>query len=306
MSDWKDLTILHGNVEGARAAFEQACESIIRAKFSTRPVRGVRAHGGDGGIDIYVGELGVAPVDVYQCKYFINGVDDSQKSQIRESFKTVENSTDFTINAWYLCLPVNLSVSEATWFDGWAGNQKTSVALIPAGDLLSWSEELGLADTIFQRRDSLKLDALLARLDRVNQDPWNALVDQTETDCYRILLGLLRAHLRCLQGEYPHLESLGNGAEAGDRLDTCQYFKSVFAGNLKRSEKIWVFNLLNDFTCEPMAYKFIRRYDELVKKSKELGRDRSLSTSEFYSTWSMFRSPVLKDLRDEAHWTVEF
>jgi hypothetical protein len=116
----------------------------------------------------------------------------------------------------------------------------------------------------------------------------------------------LRAHLRCLQGEYPHLESLGNGAEAGDRLDTCQYFKSVFAGNLKRSEKIWVFNLLNDFTCEPMAYKFIRRYDELVKKSKELGRDRSLSTSEFYSTWSMFRSPVLKDLRDEAHWTVEF
>ena len=58
----------------------------------------------------------MAPVDVYQCKYFINGVDDPQKAQIRESFKTASNSPDFTVNAWYLCLPVNLSVSEARWF----------------------------------------------------------------------------------------------------------------------------------------------------------------------------------------------
>lgn len=306
MSDWKDLVILHGNVEGARAAFEQACESIIRAKFPNKKVRGVRVHIGDGGIDIYVGELGVAPVDVYQCKYFIEGIDESQKSQIRESFRTAINSTEFKVNAWYLCLPVNLSVQEAIWFDGWAGKQAISAALIPPRDLILWSEQFGLANMIFQRDDSLKLNAILTRLRQINQDPWNALVFQTETDCYQILIKLLREHLSCLAGKYPHLEDFGRRAEAGDRIDACQYFKSALVGSLEESEKIWIFNILNDFTCEPVAYKFIRRYEELVKKSRELGHHDSLSTSELYSLWSMFRSPALKDLRDKAHWTVDF
>lgn len=306
MSDWQDLVILHGNIEGARAAFENACESIIRAKYPNKKVRGVRTHVGDSGIDIYVGDLGVAPVDVYQCKYFINGIGDSQKTQIRDSFRTATRSTDFTVNSWYLCIPVKLSVQEASWFDGWTEKQTASAKLIPPGDLLLWSEQLGLANTIFKRDDSLKLDAILADLRKINQDPWNALVDQTEKDCYKILLKLLREHLRCLAGKYPSLEALSRRAEAGDRIETCQYFKSVLVGNLDESEKTWIFTMLNDFTLEPIAYKFIRRYEELVKKAEELGRQDSLSTSEFYSLWGMFRSPIIKGLRDKAYWTVDF
>ena len=306
MSKWTDLVLIHGNEEGARAAFERACESIIRAKHPQKKVRAVRVASGDCGIDIYVGELGVTPIDVYQCKYFFNGVNESQKSQIRSSHDTACGNDKFTVGNWFLCIPVDFSVSESKWFDGWAAKKTVPTTLVPAAELLKWAEELGLASTIFHRTDSLKLDEILVRLKEEKRDPWNALVEQTETDCYRILLALLRAHLKCLDGKYPHLDALGIGANAGDRLDACQYFKSAIAGTLSLTEKIWIFNILSDFTCEPIAYRFIRRYDELVKKAKELDRLNELSSSEFYTTWNIFRSPTIKHMRDAAEWKVNF
>ncbi|WP_148279814.1 hypothetical protein [Pseudomonas syringae] len=81
MSNWTDLTILHGNEEGARAAFERACEMVIRAKYPHQTVRGIRVKQGDAGIDVYVGKLGVSPIEVYQCKYSTDGIGDSQKNK---------------------------------------------------------------------------------------------------------------------------------------------------------------------------------------------------------------------------------
>lgn len=306
MSNWTDLVLIHGNEEGARAAFEKACEIIIRYKHPTQNVNAIRVHGGDGGIDVYVGELGVSPILVYQCKYFIREIGESQKSQIRDSYKAACTNESFAVKAWYLCTPINFSVPEAQWFDGWSAKQAVSASRIPPADLLQWAEELGLASTIFNRHDSLKLDEILFRLTKESRDSWADLLEQAEADCYKILLTLLRAHLRCLDGKYAHLEDYGKQANAGDRLDTCQYFKSAIAGSLAENEKVWIFSLLSDFTLEPIAYRFIRRYDELVEKAKTLGRSSELSTSEFYSTWNMFRSPQIRHLRDQAGWTVAF
>lgn len=306
MSNWTDLVIIHGNIEGARAAFEHACEKIIQWKNPSKTVRGIRVHQGDGGIDVYVGDFGTAPIDVYQCKYFIDGIDDSQKQQIRNSYKTAVSSTDFKVNDWYLCLPINLSIQETQWFEGWAKSLTPSPILVPPSDLLVGAEMSGLASLIFKRNDSLKLDRIIEDLKISRQDPWFALVAQTEEDCFKILLKLIRMHNKCIAGQYPHLDTLYSRAEAGDRLDACEYIKSTLAGSAAMNHKVWLFNMLTDFTCEPIAYRFILRYDALIEKARELDHLRELSTSEFYSTWSLLRSPALEHIRDMAQWKVKF
>ena len=306
MSNWSDLILIHGNVEGARAAFERACEMIIRATNPLEKVRGIRPNQGDGGIDIYVGDLGRSPVDVYQCKYFVGGVGKPQKQQIRDSYKTAISSTSFQVRNWYLCLPVNLSVEETIWFESWAADCTTSVMTLPPAQLIFSAETSGLASLIFKRDDSLKLDWIMEDLKKQNRDPWIALVEQTESDCYKILLSLLRTHHGCIDGKYEHLDAYFLHAEAGDRLYACEYLKSVLVGELPDNQKIWILNMLTDTTMEPIAFRFIRRYDALVAKARELHRLDELSTSEFYSTWNFLRSPELKSLRERAHWRVTF
>ena len=306
MSNWTDLVLIHGNIEGARAAFERACEMIIGWKRRPETVRGIRVQQGDGGIDVYVGDFGEAPIDVYQCKYFIDGIDDSQKQQIRDSYKTAISSTDFQVSKWYLCLPVNLSVPETKWFAGWSQPLAPSVTLVSPAELMIDAESSGLATTLFKRYDSLKLDRIVEDLKKNNRDPWFALVAQTEDDCYQILLKLIREHHQCIGDQYPHLNALALRAETGDKLDACQYLKSVLVGFIETNHKVWLLNILSDFTWEPIAYRFIRRYDALVDKANELGHLHVLSTTEFYSTWNLLRSPAIAHLRDLADWTVKF
>lgn len=306
MSNWSDLTLIHGNVEGARAAFERACEMIIRAINQSEKVRAIRPNQGDGGIDVYVGDLGRSPIDVYQCKYFIDGIGKSQKQQIRDSYKTAITSASFQVKNWYLCLPINLSIEETKWFEEWAEGCPTPVATLPPAQLIVSAEKLGLASLIFKRDDSIKLDWIVEDLKKQNRDPWVALVEQTESDCYKILLSLLRKHHRCIDGEYTHLDEYFLRAESGDRLYACEYLKSVLVGELPENQKIWALNMLTDTTMEPIAFRFIRRYDALVTKARELCHLEELSTSEFYSTWNFLRSPELKSLRERAYWRVKF
>lgn len=54
-------------------------------------------------------------IDVYQCKYFIDALGDSQKEQIRHSFNRALSSTEYELKSWTLCLPKELDVKEFQW-----------------------------------------------------------------------------------------------------------------------------------------------------------------------------------------------
>lgn len=136
-----NLQLIYG-VAGAREKFEELCISLIKNINEGKiGVSGVRANPGDGGIDIFVGEWTDEKVDIYQCKYFINGIGDSQKENIRKSFKrvlgTVEDKTK--INKWYLCLPIELTNDEKKWFDNWKSEEEKSknlnIELMDAHDI---------------------------------------------------------------------------------------------------------------------------------------------------------------------------
>lgn len=118
------LQLIYG-VAGAREKFEELTAHLIR---SERPdAERIRIVRGDGGIDAHEGNLtDPAGVDVYQIKFFPNGIGDSQKAQSRDSFNRVRESNTFTTKSWTLCLPIDMSLDEKKWFDGWKENQSVT------------------------------------------------------------------------------------------------------------------------------------------------------------------------------------
>jgi len=98
------------------------------ASSTTAGVRSVQANPGDWGIDTFVGELdGSGRATVWQSKFFIDGVSESQKHQIREAFKAaVRASKDhgYQLDSWILCIPCSMDGSATAWWDGWVKRQK--------------------------------------------------------------------------------------------------------------------------------------------------------------------------------------
>lgn len=87
--DWRDYAALKGGEVGARATFEFDCKRLLKKMYPDRNVDTIRANPGDDGVDIYVGNMGQEPIKLYQCKFFLDSLEDSQKSQIRDSFSTL-------------------------------------------------------------------------------------------------------------------------------------------------------------------------------------------------------------------------
>ncbi|MGG4546407.1 hypothetical protein ABER02_01310 [Rossellomorea marisflavi] len=118
----RDFSWLWQNLkEGAREKFEEICYDIYSNEYLDADVHRVKITQGDGGIDIYIDE----PTGVYtivQCKFFLNQLNDGRKNQIRESFKTVIKKN--TMDNWVLCIPMDLSTEEHSWWKKWKEKQK--------------------------------------------------------------------------------------------------------------------------------------------------------------------------------------
>lgn len=114
-----DLRILRDRwtEDGAREIFAELVTHCVRSvapgAFAVRP------DPGDEGLDTFVGEFD-GDLHVYQAKYFCDGIGDSQKKQIRRSWKSCHGSPRFSrVVSWTLCVPIELSPEEHTWWQGW-------------------------------------------------------------------------------------------------------------------------------------------------------------------------------------------
>lgn len=109
-----------GSPDGARADFEQMNTQLVAHLYPG--VRSVDANPGDWGIDTFVGSLDSSSVMVWQSKYFIDGVGETQKDQIRESFKSAVAAAEthgHSLDAWILCIPQSMDGPTSKWWDGW-------------------------------------------------------------------------------------------------------------------------------------------------------------------------------------------
>lgn len=123
----RDFTYLIDKYDeaGARDIFEKICINLFQSMYGPK-VKSVKPSQGDGGLDVLVGDL-PSPYKVYQCKFFLKKIENSQKQQIRESFKTV--TTNYSISEWYLCLPKILTESELLWWSKWKNEKESETGI---------------------------------------------------------------------------------------------------------------------------------------------------------------------------------
>jgi len=111
-----------GSPDGARADFEQMVTQLVAE--TTSGVRSVKANPGDWGIDTFAGELDHSGrVTFWQSKFFIDGVGNTQKKQIREAFKSAVGAAKehgYELDSWILCIPCSMDGPATAWWDRWA------------------------------------------------------------------------------------------------------------------------------------------------------------------------------------------
>lgn len=107
-----------GSEEAARVDFHRMLSALIGVEHPT--ATDIRPDPGDWGIDVIAGSL-VESVLIWQSKYFINEFGDAQKRQVRESLKSAMDNAKregYRVDAWTLCVPIELSAPEKKWWDG--------------------------------------------------------------------------------------------------------------------------------------------------------------------------------------------
>ena len=169
--------------EGARSVFEDICTQLFQAKFKNAyPVRVTQ---GDGGIDIFVGDFN-GEIDVYQCKYFIDGINDSQKAQIRDSYTTAKESNKYKVKNWYLCVPCTLSIKEFTWWSGWKSRKQTSdgipIGLYDGSYLLGQLKKYDIYKSAFDDDIRNNLEEILSHLCSEKERIFNEIIVTLNAD----------------------------------------------------------------------------------------------------------------------------
>ena len=165
--DWNDFKSLHSNIAGAREAFENACETLFRKIYESQSVSQVAVKKGDGGIDIFIGELGIEPIIVIQCKFFLSSFSVSQQSQIRNSFASAIKSDSYELKQWILCLPRVIDIDEHSWWFKWKAKQlkhysksNEFICVKNGNELIDLLRQENLYNGIFKIEDSIKIDEI--------------------------------------------------------------------------------------------------------------------------------------------------
>lgn len=151
---------------GARDIFEKICSQLFATMYNGN-AHNIKASQGDGGIDIFVGDFS-APGDLFQCKYFIDGIEDSQKQQIRNSFNRAIESDVFEVKCWTLCLPCELTIKEFKWWSEWRNQQVKlhgiDIFLLEGSYLIAQLKKQSIYTTVFDDDIRIQLDEIQQHL----------------------------------------------------------------------------------------------------------------------------------------------
>jgi tetratricopeptide (TPR) repeat protein len=124
--DWYGFQFRNGGIGGARAKFEDICYEAISKANPNVTVTKIRPNPGDGGIDFYIVldsvDENLPTIRAYQCKFFLERIGDSQKSQIKESFRKATDERRFRITEYVFMIPLEFSNDEQSWWDKFAKN----------------------------------------------------------------------------------------------------------------------------------------------------------------------------------------
>jgi len=206
--DFRYLREQHGDA-GAREIFEKICNQLLCA-LNESNAHGIRSSQGDSGIDILVGDF-TSPIENYQCKYFIDGIGDSQKQQIRQSFDTAINADAYKMKKWILCVPCTMSVKEFSWWSEWKNNTQKlhssiEIDLWDGGFLITKLKKTNLYDSLFDNNVKAQLDEILAYLNAEKKHVEDEIIvlmkeiDSSQFDGMTFVKKLECANIGCIDG----------------------------------------------------------------------------------------------------------
>lgn len=118
-----------------RDTFEKLCFQLLKARFPGMNIRAVDGSGGDGGLDIFLGEASGIRY-VWQCKSFPNGIRSSQKKQVKESLDLA--ILNHSPRRWVLCLSIDPTPKAWEWIDSLKDDYmgKADIGVMPASDIV--------------------------------------------------------------------------------------------------------------------------------------------------------------------------
>ncbi|MEO3816555.1 serine/threonine protein kinase [Plantactinospora sp. B24E8] len=119
---------------GAPEDFEQMLALLVQATSGEANL--VFANPGDWGIDVLVGDLH-GQVSIWQAKYFIRGVGESQRRQIEHSLRSALNAASadgHRIARWVLCIPSSMDAPTTRWWHRWRTERQRDVPRIELWD----------------------------------------------------------------------------------------------------------------------------------------------------------------------------
>jgi hypothetical protein len=104
---------------------------------------------------------------VWQAKFFLDGLDDAQKDQIRRSYASARGAASehgYELVAWTLCVPCELNGHEQQWWDRWsAEREREDGVTMGLWDLAEFRQLLAKPDAADVRREYFPhLDAVHA------------------------------------------------------------------------------------------------------------------------------------------------
>jgi hypothetical protein len=211
--DFKYLFLKHN--DGARYIFEKACEKALKKEFEDS--FSVECNPGDEGIDVFVGDF-TEPIDVYQCKFFIDSIGESQRNQIRDSFKKSIESQEYKLKEWYLCVPKALDIDEHKWWAAWkkknAKKHKIKIGLKDSTELLSLLRKHKIDEEVFDLEDRKKINEIYSYLLERDKSIKEVLskppeIDYTDsTFISKLLSANINEHIKSYESQFFNAEIL--------------------------------------------------------------------------------------------------
>ncbi|WP_235461913.1 hypothetical protein, partial [Aeromonas australiensis] len=137
---------------------------------------------------------------------------------------------------------------------------------------------IGIGLTIWERKNILAIELEKIDSNRIDdklredlkENQFIAFKNATEATCFATIRRLIEKH-HDIDYNPEDVKELGKRALYGSNEATVQYIDSVLVGNSNERVKLDFFLLLGDATGQPIIYKFLKQYQELIIRAKSEG-----------------------------------
>ncbi|QWZ65948.1 hypothetical protein [Aeromonas sp. FDAARGOS 1417] len=183
---------------------------------------------------------------------------------------------------------------------------KISVPSIPIGIVLL---VLAVALTLLEMFRLYRLESLKVQSDSISKemqaiqsdDAFFRLRSESEKSALSILRRLIDMHID-IHGSDPVLTPIGKQVRYGDEEAVYRYIDAIIVGQTSQQTKQDFFSLVGDATGHPLAYKFVRVYEGLIKEAESKSKTHLVHGTPLFQAFSNITHAAMLPIRKKAYW----